>query len=234
MWGTWFLADVDSTHLNFGACISGAYEGAPFSMKLDRPIDETRRSGRRKKRDVEREDIGSYWAKYRSGGGIKNKLLGQAQCFDSQERRDFVVNNIKLDICPDAINNTNSGTIDVFENNGTTIGEVTTEDTDGVEITTENIDGVEVTTDNVDGNEVTTESTDSGEATTENTGSGEATTENADSGETTTENIDEVEVTTEETEGVEVATEHTDSGEATTESLTDSKEQDNETGTSDD
>lgn len=154
MWGTWFLADLDTTHLNFGACISGAYEGAPFAMKLDRPIDKLKKLGkakRRKKRQAEgetvdvdatgvtevgeeaitltpainaeeskdiqkmlgtaitdpkgvksisgSESIQAYWKYYRSTGGIKEKLMGDVECFKTLEKRNLVVKELKDAVC---------------------------------------------------------------------------------------------------------------------------------------
>jgi hypothetical protein len=105
MWGTWFLADVDSTYLNMGACIAGAYQDTPFSMKLDRPIDPTRRSGRRKKRDVKTDAssstdaIEAYWDSYRNAGGVPSFMAEDVQCFKSQVSRDAVVGKLKMSEC---------------------------------------------------------------------------------------------------------------------------------------
>jgi len=41
-WGSWFLVDIQTTMDNLQHCVRGAYEGAPFSVRLDRPIDHKR------------------------------------------------------------------------------------------------------------------------------------------------------------------------------------------------
>jgi len=107
MWGTWFLADVDSTYLNMGACISGAYLGAPFSTKLDRPIDPTRRSGRRRKRrDADSAKDGSlsavkaYWDDYKRSGGLPSAISRDSMhCFNSESERDITLEGLKSAQC---------------------------------------------------------------------------------------------------------------------------------------
>ncbi|XP_021949268.1 uncharacterized protein LOC110846736 isoform X1 [Folsomia candida] len=78
MWGTWFLADLDTTYMNFGACMSGAYEGAPFAMKLDRPIDKLRKSGgrrsQRQRRDAEQAPSNDDATYIPIGSHVENKL----------------------------------------------------------------------------------------------------------------------------------------------------------------
>jgi hypothetical protein len=41
-WGSWFLVDIQTTMENLQHCVRGAYEGAPFTVRLDRPIDHKR------------------------------------------------------------------------------------------------------------------------------------------------------------------------------------------------
>lgn len=107
MWGTWFLADINMTHQNLGACLAGAYQGTPFAMKLDRPIDKL--SNRVKfttRKDV--QNLGpktaapeTYWEDYRITGGIRDKMKGNAHCLQSAEVRDVVAKELKESVCSD-------------------------------------------------------------------------------------------------------------------------------------
>ncbi len=41
----------------------------------------------------------SYWKHYRLTGGIKEKLKRDVQCFQSQDNRDLIVNELKDAVC---------------------------------------------------------------------------------------------------------------------------------------
>jgi hypothetical protein len=45
------------------------------------------------------ESIEGYWKYYRSTGGITSKLMGDIECFQTQDKRDLVVKELKEAIC---------------------------------------------------------------------------------------------------------------------------------------
>lgn len=109
MWGTWFLTDVDLAFVNLQACIRASYLDAPFTMRLDRPIDPVRSKGspgdgdKRVKRDVGRKrvkrtaesDMIKYWNEYHANGGIRSRLGTAIQCFHNPDDKDAAVQLLK-------------------------------------------------------------------------------------------------------------------------------------------